>query len=36
MFLSNVVVGWAALEIVRASARRQRKEIEAPAPTASP
>lgn len=35
MFLSNVVVGWGALEIARASARRQRKEIEAPAQTAS-
>jgi NADH-quinone oxidoreductase subunit H len=33
MFLSNVLLGWVTLEILRASARKQRSALEAAAPT---
>ncbi len=34
MFLSNVVVGWIALEIARAYSRKERARIEGPKPVA--
>ena len=30
MFLSNVVVGWVALEIARSVSRREREKVEGP------
>jgi NADH-quinone oxidoreductase subunit H len=34
MFLSNVVVGWVALEIARSYSRREREKVEGPKPAA--
>jgi hypothetical protein len=32
MFLSNVLVGWVALEIARSYSRREREKLEGPKP----
>ncbi len=34
MFLSNVVLGWVTLEILRGRARREREKLEGPKPVA--
>jgi hypothetical protein len=35
MFLSNVLVGWAALEVARTVGRRERERVEGPKPVLS-